>query len=269
MRCEGQDSRTTGDGRITTYASVVDAGTDDPLLVPGEIALNRRSSRFVLPGIADIDTGRNHWRSDTRIFNPNQTPVEATAIFYEQNEPSNTKSTQITIEPGQVRVINDTLRTLFDSANVGGAIHIVTPADTALVATSRTYDQQTEGTLGQFIPAVTAADAASSADRALEILQVEQSDRYRTNLGLAEVTGKAVTIEITAIVPESTVAPKLRRVLQPFEFTQLNGVLQQMNLGTVYNGRLSVKVVQGEGRVAAYGSIIDQQTQDPTYVPAQ
>ncbi|MHB9000147.1 MAG: hypothetical protein ACYC9N_11620, partial [Thermoanaerobaculia bacterium] len=258
-----------GDGRITTYASVVDAGTDDPLLVPGEIALNRRASRFVLPGIADIDTGRNHWRSDTRIFNPSQAAVEATLIFYEQNEPSRTKSTQITIEPGQVRVIDDTLRTLFGSENVGGALHIVTPADTPLVATSRTYDQQTEGTFGQFIPAVTANDAVSAEDRALEILQVEQSDRYRTNLGLAEVTGNAVTIEITALVPQSTVAPTLRRVLQPYEFTQLNGVLQQMNLGTVYNGRLSVKVIEGQGRVAAYGSVIDQQTQDPTYVPAQ
>jgi uncharacterized repeat protein (TIGR01451 family) len=259
----------SGDGRITTYASVVDSGTDDPLLVPGIIAMANQASRFVLPGIADFDTGRNHWRSDTRIFNPGTAPIEATVIFYEQNEPSRTKSTQLTIEPGQVRIIDDTLRTLFGSTNVGGALHIVTPANTALVATSRTYDQQTEGTFGQYIPAVTANDAVSSADRALEILQVEQSDRYRTNLGLAEVTGSEVTVEVTAIVPDSTVAPKLRLVLEPYEFTQLNNVLQQMNLGIVYNGRLTLKVVAGDGRLAAYGSIIDQQTQDPTYVPAQ
>ena len=37
----------------------------------------------------------------------------------------------------------------------------------------------------------------------------------------------------------------------------------------VYNARVAVKVVSGEGRVTAYGSAIDQITQDPTYVPAQ
>lgn len=112
---------------------------------------------------------------------------------------------------------------------------------------------------------IAVTDAVGVSDRALEILQIEQSDRYRTNLGLAEVTGS----EVTAIVPDSTVAPKLRPVLEPYEFTQLNSVLQQMNLGIVYNGRLSLKAVAGDGRLAAYGSIIDQQTQDPTYVPAQ
>jgi hypothetical protein len=258
-----------GDGRITTYASVVDAGTNDPLLVPGVVATDKRATRFVLPGIADLDTGRNHWRSDTRIFNPSAAPVAATAIFYEQNDPSKTKSAQITIGPGQVLVINDTLRTLFGSTNVGGAIHIVTPAESALVATSRTYDQQTTGTFGQFIEAFTAADAVGAADGSLEILQIEQSDRYRTNLGLAEVTGNGATVEITALIPGSTVAPTLRVDLEANEFTQLNGVLKQMGVGTAYNVRLSVKVVGGGGRVSAYGSVIDQSTQDPTYVPAQ
>jgi hypothetical protein len=37
----------------------------------------------------------------------------------------------------------------------------------------------------------------------------------------------------------------------------------------VYNGRVTVKVISGEGKVTAYGSAIDAITQDPTYVPAQ
>jgi hypothetical protein len=30
-----------------------------------------------------------------------------------------------------------------------------------------------------------------------------------------------------------------------------------------------VRVIDGDGRVTAYGSVIDMITQDPTYVPAQ
>jgi hypothetical protein len=32
---------------------------------------------------------------------------------------------------------------------------------------------------------------------------------------------------------------------------------------------VSVKVIGGTGRIAAYGSVVDNKTVDPTYVPAQ
>ncbi len=37
----------------------------------------------------------------------------------------------------------------------------------------------------------------------------------------------------------------------------------------VYNARITLRVVDGDGKISAYGSVIDQTTQDPTYVPAQ
>jgi hypothetical protein len=42
-----------------------------------------------------------------------------------------------------------------------------------------------------------------------------------------------------------------------------------MGLTTAYNVRASVRVTAGSGKVTAYGSVIDQVTGDPTYVPAQ
>ena len=57
--------------------------------------------------------------------------------------------------------------------------------------------------------------------------------------------------------------------LQSNEFRQLNSVLTQMGLPVAFNGRLTVSVTGGTGKVTAYGSVIDNKTQDPTYVPAQ
>ena len=58
--------------------------------------------------------------------------------------------------------------------------------------------------------------------------------------------------------------------LQPNEFKQLNSVFAQAYAGqNVYNGRATVAVVGGSGRVTAYGSVVDNLTSDPTYVPAQ
>jgi hypothetical protein len=50
---------------------------------------------------------------------------------------------------------------------------------------------------------------------------------------------------------------------------QISRVLSKFGLPTTYNGRVSVKVVGGSGKVVAYASIVDNSTQSPTYIPAQ
>jgi hypothetical protein len=84
-----------------------------------------------------------------------------------------------------------------------------------------------------------------------------------------EVTGKPVDLEITATTPDSKVAAVIAQHLEGSEFRQLGSIFGQMGFTTVYNGRISVKVINGEGKVAAYGSVVDNLTQDPTYVFSQ
>ena len=135
-------------------------------------------------------------------------------------------------------------------------------------STSARYNQTSNGTYGQFIPGVTVAESIGLNDRALQILQVEQSTRIRTNIGVNETSGKAATVEVSLITPDSLTTPTVTIALQPNEYRQF-GLGEFGMPDAVYNARVAVKVVSGEGRVTAYGSAIDQITQDPTYVPAQ
>ena len=112
------------------------------------------------------------------------------------------------------------------------------------------------------------AESIDVADRALQILQVEQSTRIRTNIGLNETTGQPATVEVSLITPDSLTTPVVTIGLKANEFRQI-GLVGFALADAVYNGRVTVKVVGGEGKVTAYGSAIDQITQDPTYVPAQ
>jgi hypothetical protein len=134
--------------------------------------------------------------------------------------------------------------------------------------TARTYDQRPGGTVGQFVPAVTPADAVGLGGSSLQILQTEESARFRTNVGIAEITGKPAVAEIQVHLPDSKITPVVRVPLAANEFRQLS-VLSSLNLGALYNTRITVRVVEGEGRVTAYGSVIDRLTGDPTYIPAQ
>ncbi len=152
----------------------------------------------------------------------------------------------------------------------GGSVVITAPAGSSLVATAQTYSRQPDGgTKGQFIPGVTFREAVGFGDRPLEVLQLEQSTQYRSNVGFVEVTGKPAVIEVTAFEPDTKSSVVVPISLAANEYRQFDTILSSMGLGTVYNGRVSVKVISGEGRVYAYGSTIDNRTEDPTYVPAQ
>jgi hypothetical protein len=257
----------SGDGRITAYASVVDNGTGDPILVSGA-PLDARSGKYVLAGVAALNNGFADWRTDMRIFNPSAAPQSATLTFYPLGNPGAAISRPAAIGPGEVIALDDVARSTFGQSNAGGAVHVTTSSDSSLIVTGRTYDRTSAGTYGQFIPAVTAQDAAGAGSRPLQILQVEDSPRYRTNVGIAEVTGKAVTVVISVVLPESETPHTLLVDLAPNEYRQW-ALIPELGLGNVYNARVTVTVAGGEGKVIAYGSVIDRQTQDPTYIPAR
>jgi hypothetical protein len=259
----------SGDGKVTAYVSEVDNETNDPLLVSPVVKGATRADRYVVPGMAYINTGSAFWVTDLRIFNADDTPTAATLTFYPMGNPSGAISREIALGAGEIEVLNNVLVNLFGvSTDAGGSVVITTPEESALTATARTYNQTEKGTYGQYIPGVTVADSVGLGDRALQVLQVEQSSRFRTNVGVNETSGKPVTIEVSLITPDQLATPVVTIGLQANEFRQI-GLVDFALTDAVYNGRVTVKVIAGEGKVTAYGSAIDSKTQDPTYVPAQ
>ena len=259
---------TSATGKVTAYASTVDNFTNDPLLVLPVLKGSISASRYTVPGIADINNGLASWRSDMRIFNGGANTVTVTLAYVPQPGNTGTDSTvSFQLKPGEVHAIDNTMQTLFGLTNTGGSVVITTDAASSLVATARTYNQTSSGTYGQFIPGVSPQESVGVGDRTLQILQLESSTRFRTNIGVTETTGNETTVLVTAIPSDSKISASTTITLAPNEFHQFS--LDNFNLGTLYNTRVTVKVIGGSGKVTAYGSVIDQQTQDPTYVVAQ
>jgi hypothetical protein len=259
--------RVTSDtGHVSAYASVVDNTTTDPLLVfpadPSKIS----AKRFVVPGVAEFDSSFSNFHTDMRIYNGGTSPVDVTLTFTGASVPNKVK----TIGAGETLAVDNVLPTLWNITG-GGSVVATTANDAQLVLTARTFsrDKSNGGTFGQFIPGVTAADAVGNGDRALQIVQLEESPAFRTNLGLVEVTGNAASVELLAYTPDSKVAARTVVPLGAGEYLQKNGIFKSLGFNNVYNGRITAKVIGGTGRVAAYGSVIDNRTTDPTYVPSQ
>lgn len=259
---------TSATGKVTSYASVIDNITQDPFLVPPVRVDRVASRRYVLPGVAAVSSAFSNFYSDVRIYNAGSSTTSATLRYVPRGAAEVVR--QIDIAPGQIVPYDNIIETLFQAAGTGGALLIDTPAETSLVVTGRTYSRAAEGTYGQFIPAITSSDGTGAGEGALQILQIEQSPEFRTNVGLVELTGKTATVRLSTSLPDSRVAPFVDVTLQPNEFRQFDQfIARSLNLGTSYNTRVSVQVIGGEGRVAAYASVVDMKTSDPTYVPAR
>ena len=261
---------TSATGLVTAYASVLDQRTSDPMLVDAVATGSLHAKKYVVPGVAALDAGNgNRWRTDVRIYNASASDQPATLSFTPQGSASPAQSISLTLNAGQVRSLDDVVRSAFGTDGAGGSIAVTTSDPSTLAVTARTYFDTGSGTFGQYIPAFTETGGSGPGERAQQILQVEQSDRFRTNLGLAELSGSPATVTVTALVPELKIAPTITLSLPPNGFVQYGSILAQLGLSNVYNGRLAVKVTSDTGRVAGYGCLIDNASGDPTYIPSQ
>jgi hypothetical protein len=259
-------------GKATAYASVVDNKTTDPLLVFPTQAERSQTKTYVVPGVAELENGASNFHTDMRIFNASQQAVTVSLNYFAQGSPTGVPATStITIDPGHVKALDNILPSLWNLTATGGAVTVAADRDASLVLTARTYSRDSEGgTYGQFIPGVTAADAIGITDNhAIELLQLEDTPQYRTNIGFVEVTGKPVLVEVRAESPQSKTSAVAQVQLRGNEFIQQRLFPAMGFSNNVYNGRVTIRVIGGEGRVAAYGSVVDNRTSDPTYVPAQ
>ncbi|MBV9070420.1 MAG: DUF4214 domain-containing protein [Acidobacteria bacterium] len=253
-------------GHVSAYASVLDNTTTDPLLVFPADPAKISAKRFVVPGVAEFDNSFSNFHTDMRIYNGGTSPVDVTLTFTGASVPNKVK----TIGAGETLAVDNVLPSLWNITG-GGSVVATTANDSQLVLTARTFsrDKSNGGTFGQFIPGVTAADAVGNGERALQIVQLEESPAFRTNLGLVEVTGNPISVELLAYTPDSKVAARTVVPLGAGEYVQKGGIFKSLGFNNVYNGRITARVISGTGRVAAYGSVIDNRTTDPTYVPSQ
>jgi len=253
-------------GKISAYASVLDNKTNDPLLVLPVDPSKVNTNTYVIAGVGDFDTGAAHWKSDVRVYNASSSSQAVTLTYYPQGGTSH--SITMTIPGGQVAQLDNFIATKFPGLlQSAGSLVVNSVNNSTLVATARTYTDTGNGTYGQFIPGVTPDGGIGVGDPNLQILQLEQSPSFHTNAGVAEVSGNPVSVIFHLIPPDGRTQAIIGMDLQPYEFRQISNIFA--SYGTVYNGRISVEVVGGTGRVTGYASNIDNQTKDPTYIPAQ
>jgi PKD repeat protein len=262
-----------GDGSTSTAQNV-----DHPFAAAGQYAVTltaRRSAttsiatkvvsirdlplRLLIPVVARVPgANASSWRTELSLQNSGSST--ATLLLTLQSAAGNVGRT-LTLNAGRAANYDDVIRQLFDMESGSGALVISSndPVRPKLALTSRTFAAAESGsTYGQGVGAIEIPTNVLSS-----IVGIEESSSYRTNIGIVNSGSTAATINLTlrsgdrswhAVVdaPAGSFAQQPLRSI--FPVTELSG------------GHLRVESSSGD--VVAYASIVDNVTQDPTFVAA-
>ncbi len=210
------------------------------------------------------------FRTDARIFNPSFTvDIVVNASFLPAGNVSNAGVTPkaITIPKRTMVSYNDVVASLFE-ANGLGAIRLVSDAD--FIATQRIYAVATDGTLGQFVPGL----ELTAAKKNNVIIQLKANGEpgakgtYRTNIGLVNPNAAAANVTMVLYDKANAVVGQVGSLkVEPF------GVVAPTSLASYFtNPALDLSdawlSVRADVVLFAYGSVVDNGTTDPTFIPA-
>jgi hypothetical protein len=174
-------------------------------------------------------------------------------------------SDEFMLEPGETIRHADVLGAAFgvmDGTDALGALAVI--SDSAdLLLFSRTFNAATDGTYGQAMPGLAAAELIP-ADTRMRILYFTENDTYRSNIGLVNGTGAPIMVYWDRYLADGTMVDSGSAELPAWGNTQLNSVFA--GEAPVEGAYIDVWTDTADGAFAAYGSVLDNTTSDPTTV---
>src|SRR5205085_3495971 len=113
-------------------------------------------------------------------------------------------------------------------------------------AASRTYNSTSNGTFGQYIPAIPFANfVAGASDPAklslLTLQQTAQSSAFHTNLGLVEGSGDPASVLVSVFGDNGHKLAEFAQALKGGQHLQLNSILDSKNI-TATDARFELRV---------------------------
>lgn len=210
-------------------------------------------------------TAGGTFRTDARIFNPSTTKdIQIQAWYLPIGNVDNTgvQPISITVLKRQQVIYNDVVTSLFHSSGLG-AIRL--KSDDDFVATQKIYAVTSNGTLGQFVAGVDVTNAKKNG----VIIQLQGAGAFHTNVGAANPNASAAHVswrlydKNNAPVGNSTTV-----TMQPYGVIGPGGIAgytDSVGAADISDAWLSYSSDQP---IVAYGSVIDNGTTNPTYIPA-
>ncbi len=205
-------------------------------------------------------SGEHQLVTDVVLHNPGTSAVEGYIWFMKGGQNNlGAEGQLVAVSPGASLLIEDIVLSLFGEDDASGALLI--GSDQPLLVTSRTYNDASSGTYGQFIPGRD-IESAVGRNEEVRLIQLTRSPVFRTNLGVANPSGNGITVDVSLRDAGGTEFATRTLTVPPYGFLQKTDILGA-------DVADAVAVVSSSTQDAAffpYASVVDNRTGDPMMV---
>lgn len=228
--------------------------------------------RFLLPVVAHL-AGQDSsvWRTDLQVYTPDPSVSSATPMVLSVTYRGQTKQIEV---PTSTFISEDFMK-YFSDGDAQGPMIVSVQSNHVPQLWTRTYNQTTGGTFGQFIPAIlisggsgTSANAIATVPSNYYLPGIRSGTRYRTNVGFVNPTSNTMNVTATAYLVDGTRIGQFTKSVPSFDLVQVNiaAELTGLPVDTPFNLRIG-EIPAGQW-IIGYASQIDRFSNDPTYVGA-
>jgi hypothetical protein len=259
-------------GEVIASVFSIDNITNDPTYFPPDLSTG--ASRTI-PVVGHIDGANgSKFRSDLFIYNSADS-VRYISFQINPWEGGQPGYLSLTLLAHEARVIGDVLPTAFQRTGLARLRYSVALNDSSVRVTSRAYTvaangDENGGTYGFLMPPLNNFQTAGPGD-SLEILGTTTDAGVRTNIGLVDITqstnARNPKVNIAVIDKSGATIDSLDVNIPSAGGMQLNDIFRTRNVPATA-GPVLLRITSVDGLIGAYAAVVDNGTNDPTYLPA-
>jgi len=264
--------RVDGDGEspLYAYAAVIDNQSQDSIFVPGRSAEPAEQS-LVIPAAASLHgVGGTFFHSDVAVYNSSEHDTQVAATYRCTIGGCPTVEKSFLLGAGQVAAYDDIVGSLFESPETAGVVELLNSGAGRIVATSRLYTpSRPEPTVGMFVPGLDRLASATSLVLTSLSQSADATHGSRTNFGIVNAYpfGQAVAVKIFS--GEGQLLGKVTWFVEGNASVQINDLFAAAGVQGDVPSAYCVVLAEQNGPLYAYAAVIDNQSQDPIFVPGQ
>jgi hypothetical protein len=247
------------------YATLVDNLSTDPTYysssVPGDVT-------YVAPVAKTTGANSSNWQTDLTIMNPSDASISFTASFLEHDHDNSTsvQYKSFSLGPHQTIQVSDALGRWFKTSNTFGGLRISTKSSAGVVISGRTYTASTSGsgTVGQQVGISQPDDLSPTGN----LTGLREDDSFRSSLGFVNPGTATAAVLLNLLDQDGVSQASTTLAIPPFSYAQdsISGLFPSVSFspGKTY----TVTFDAGSAKIAGFASIVDNSSEDPTFLSA-
>ncbi len=253
-------------GRFFSFVSIVDRQSGDPVYRSGRIR-PALAGDLLLPGVAKLAGAQGtNWVTDATFTNTtgDDTTVKI-SLWNRDGDNADPEERSVLLKPGRTSSVGDILSSLFGLDRGAAALQVA--AGAGVLIDGRTYNQVSNGTYGQYIPALDEGMAVTVRRKGYLVMPVQNAG-FRSNLGLLNPGVRPVIVIARAFdASGSPIGAARSWHLDPREVSQVDRILRRFSDDDFDAAWVEIEIDPStpDGRAHVFNSVVDQVSGDPIF----